>query len=385
MEQSAVTLRRTALYGAHRALGARFVDFAGWEMPVQYTGLLEEHRRVRSACGLFDVSHMGEIELRGRGALEAMQVLGTNDLGRISEGRCQYTLLCYPTGGVVDDCIVYMFSAERLLVCVNASNTEKVYGWFLEAGLGDVSIRDVSGAYAQLALQGPSSEAVLSRVASFDPSALRGFHFLEGAVAGRGAMVSRTGYTGEDGFEIYTSPDDARGVWDALLDAGGPFGILPAGLGARDTLRLEMAYPLYGHELSSSITPLEAGLERFVALRKDDFIGREALLEQKARGLERTLCGLVLRGRGVPREGCPVRMGGKERGRVTSGTLSPSLGRGIALAFLPPQMSAPGTEAEIMIRDRPFAAEVVETPFYRRETLRAHALGKTGTDPLVQH
>ncbi len=370
-----MTLRRTSLYERHRALGARFVDFAGWEMPVQYTGLMEEHLRVRQSCGLFDVSHMGEIEITGPGALGAVQSLGTNDIEKASDGQCQYTLLCYPTGGVVDDCIVYRYSEERFLICVNASNTKKVYEWFLEVDPPDVSIKDVSADYCQIALQGPASAAVLGPLAGFDPAGMKGFHFTEGTVAGRPALVSRTGYTGEDGFEIYTAPEDGPPVWDALMKTGEGLGILPIGLGARNTLRLEMGYPLYGHELSAEITPLEAGLSRFVALDKPGFIGADVLRAEREEGVKKTLVGFVLTGNGVPRDGYPVVIDGEEAGYVTSGTLSPSLRVGIGMAFVPPGAAKPGTPIEVLIRKKAFGAKVVKTPFYRRDAHKKQVSG----------
>jgi aminomethyltransferase len=336
-------------------------------MPVQYTGLMEEHLRVRQACGIFDVSHMGEIEISGPGALEAVQRLGTNDISKARDGQCQYTLLCYPTGGVVDDCIVYRYSDERFLICVNASNTEKVFKWFLEVDPPRVSIRDVSSDYCQIALQGPASVGVLGPIAGFDPAGIRGFHFMEGTVAGRPAIISRTGYTGEDGFEIYAAPADGPAIWDAIMEAGSSAGILPIGLGARNTLRLEMGYPLYGHELSAEITPIEAGLGRFVALEKDDFIGADVLRAQCAKGVKKTLVGFVLKGNGIPRDGYPVAVDGKVVGSVTSGTLSPCLRQGLGMAFVPPALGALGTAIDIIIRKKPFGAEVVKKPFYRKK------------------
>ncbi len=362
-----MTLKRTSLFERHKALGARFVDFAGWEMPVQYTGLMEEHLRVRETCGLFDVSHMGEILITGPGALKAVQLFGTNDIRKAVDGQCQYTILCYPSGGVVDDCIVYRYSDERFLICVNASNTEKVYKWFLEVDPPDVTIKDVSSDYCQIALQGPASVEVLGPLTDFDPAGIKGFHFIEGSVAGKEAIISRTGYTGEDGFEIYAAPGDGPAIWDAIMDSGRGARILPIGLGARNTLRLEMAYPLYGHELSKDITPIEAGLRRFVGLDKDEFLGHETIRAQCSDGLQKTLVGFILNGPGVPRDGYSVGVAGKEVGRVTSGTLSPSLKRGLGMAFVPPGMSAPGTAIDIIIRGKVFGAEVVKMPFYRKK------------------
>ena len=256
------------------ALGARFVDFGGWEMPVQYTGIIDEHHAVRQRAGLFDVSHMGEIELRGPRALAACQALTVNDVGRLRDGQAQYSLLCLPSGGVVDDIIVHRIAPERLLLCVNAGNTEKDFAWIREHRDG-AEVVDRSAEFAQLALQGPRATDILMPVTDLPLQEIPSFSFREGQVAGRRALVAHTGYTGEDGWEIYCGAEEALAVWNALLDAGRPFGIAPAGLGARDTLRLERALPLYGHELTEETTPLEAGLGWVVRLNKGEFIGRD--------------------------------------------------------------------------------------------------------------
>lgn len=360
-------LKRTPLYEIHRDLGARLVDFAGWEMPVQYTGLMEEHRMVRSSAGLFDVSHMGEVEITGPGARDAVQHLFTNDVDKVKSGQCQYTLLCYPTGGVVDDCIVYRFSDERFLVCVNASNTEKAFRWMKENAPKGAAVTDVSSGYAQLAVQGPNAEHFIEHMVNIDLTELKPFHFAVTGVLGFEAIVSRTGYTGEDGFEIYLDPEGAPKVWQAMLAPDTSFGIAPAGLGARDTLRLEMGYPLYGHELDGSTTPVEAGLhKRFVSLDKD-FIGADVLRRQAAEGVGKTLVGFELTGAGVPRAGYKVRGGGRSVGTVTSGTHSPSLGKPIGMAYVDPELARPGTEIEVAIRNRNVSAVVVRTPFYKRK------------------
>ena len=280
-----MTLKRTPLYEAHRALNARFVEFAGYEMPVQYTGVIEEHLKVRSSAGLFDVSHMGEVEVKGPLALEALQKVTTNDLEKIGNGQCQYTPLCYPEGGVVDDVIVYRFSRERLLVCVNASNRAKDFAWLSE-NIKMAEVKDISDSYAQLAIQGPSSVEILKPLSEVDPASIKRFSFVEAKVAGLKAIVSRTGYTGEDGFEIYLPPEGAAAVWEAILKEGAGYSIAPAGLGARDTLRLEMGYPLYGHELTDKTTPIEAGLRRFVALDKPSFIGKDVLKREAEAGVQ---------------------------------------------------------------------------------------------------
>ncbi len=360
-------LKRTPLYETHKALGARIVEFAGWEMPVQYSGVIEEHLAVRNNCGLFDVSHMGEIEISGEDALAAVQRLITNDVERVVDGQCQYTAVCYPSGGVVDDCIVYRFDKKRFLICVNASNTEKAFKWMRENGQGAAAVRDVSASYAQLALQGPFSAEVLRPLLTIDPESIRHFHFAVTPIKGYDAIISRTGYTGEDGFELYFDPRGAVAIWQAIMEAGKKYGILPIGLGARDTLRLEMGYPLYGHELSETITPLEAGLKKYVRLEKPDFIGKDALVKQASGGLARTLVGIKMSDPGVPRAGYEIQKAGKKTGYVTSGTLSPSLKLGIAMCLVEPGLKEPGTELECVIRDRKAKAVVTKLPFYDKK------------------
>lgn len=366
-------LKRTPLYGTHKSLGARIVPFAGWEMPVQYSGVIDEHLAVRNACGLFDVSHMGEILITGPGAIKAVQRLGTNDIEKAVEGQCQYTPLCYADGGVVDDCIVYRFGPERFLVCVNASNTDKAFEWMRSEAGKIAAIRNVSADYAEIAIQGPFSAEILKKIIDKDPRPVKRYHFIEAKVAGCPAIVSRTGYTGEDGFEVYSAPDSAVKVWDALMDAGKDSGIKPAGLGARDTLRLEMGYPLYGHELSEKITPIEAGLGRFVALDKADFIGKEALKKQVEKGAGKAIIGFEMLEAGVPRQGYDVTALGVKLGEVTSGTHSPSLGRGVGMAYADASLISPGINIEIMVRGRAVKAKTVKTPFYSRQRVKTPA------------
>ena len=362
-----MTLRKTPLNAVHRALGARMVEFARWEMPVQYSGVVDEHLAVRSSCGVFDVSHMGEIEVRGPGALETVQRLTTNDASRMDVGRCQYTLLCLDGGGVLDDTVLYRLGGERFLFCVNASNTEKVLSWMVEHAGKGAEIRDRSEEFAQIALQGPRAADVLSRVADFDVETLKFYRFVTTVLFGSEAVVSRTGYTGEDGFEIYIEPRRARALWEALMEAGRSFSIKPVGLGARDTLRLEMGYPLYGHELDEETTPLEAGLERFVAFDKEDFMGRAALLARRGAGLKRRLVGFTMVGPGIPRRGYAVTRHGEEIGRVTSGTFSPSLKKPIGMAYIRNDGEEPCDSFHIVIRNREAAAVVTPPPFYRRK------------------
>lgn len=341
------------------------VDFAGWSMPVQYTSIVEEHKAVRQAAGLFDVSHMGQIHLRGPAALQAAERLVTRPLASLPPGRVRYALLCNESGGVVDDVTVYRMAEDHLFLCVNASNIEKDYRWLVRNTPAEAGVRDQSDATALLALQGPESTAILQELSSQDPGALKRYAFFRGQVAGHPAGVSRTGYTGSDGYEIYVNTEDAVAVFEAVLEAGRPRGLLPAGLGARDTLRLEAAMPLYGHELDDQTTPLEAGLARFVKLDGHDFIGAEALRKQAERGLERSLVGFVLEERGVARAGYPVARDGAEIGRVTSGAPSPTLRRSIGLAYVPVPLAAVGTPLDVVIRGKATPARVVETPFVK--------------------
>jgi len=363
-------LKKTPLNEAHRKLGARMVEFGGWEMPVQYRGVIDEHLAVRGAAGLFDVSHMGEIEVKGPGALAYIQELTVNDASRMVNGQVQYSALCYEHGGVVDDVTLYRFDQDHYLFCVNAANTEKDFAWMeevLEEGdFPGVSLRNVSDDFAQLALQGPAAPAILASVTETDLTKIAYYHFYEGLVAEVPTIISRTGYTGEDGFELYCAPDAVGRLWEALFEVGAPEGLVPVGLGARDTLRLEMKYALYGHELSPEISPLEAGLAWITKLEKPSFIGREALLRQKEAGVPRRLVGFRMTEAGVPRAEYPVFAGEKEVGCVTSGTMSPSLRVGIGLALVETACAAAGTPLQIGIRARRVGAEVVKTPFVKK-------------------
>ncbi len=356
---------RTPLYDAHLRAGARMVEFAGWEMPVQYAGLLAEHAAVRTQVGLFDVSHMGEVVFRGPKALAALQAVFTNDLSKVADGQAQYGCLCRESGGIVDDVVIYRRSAEDLLVCVNAGNRQKDHEW-LAGHAGGADVKNESDEWGQLALQGPLAAQLLQRLCDVNLSQVKTYRFAPGKVAGRPCLVARTGYTGEDGFELFCRAEDATPLWDALLEAGKPEAIQPAGLGCRDSLRLEMAYRLYGSDMDDDATPLEAGLGWVVKLDKGDFVGRDALLRQKAAGLSRKLVGFQLSQAGIARHGYPVVQDGREIGVVTSGTKSPSLGTSIGLAYLPPALAAEGSTFAVDIRGRPVAATVVKTPFYVR-------------------
>ncbi len=355
-------LLRTALYQRHVQLGARRVPFAGWEMPVQYRGIVAEHQAVRTSAGLFDVSHMGEIRIWGPGALATLDRLLCNDPRRLAVGQALYTPMCRPNGGVLDDLVVCRLGEDRYLLVVNASRREVDSQWVRDHAR-DCRVRDVSFFTSLLALQGPRAQELLQRLTEFDLSGLPRFRLTPPIrVAGVRAVVSRTGYTGEDGFEILTDWLDAPRVWDALVELGAT----PCGLGARDTLRLEAGYLLYGQDMDESTTPLEAGLGWTVKLEGREFVGAGALRRQKAEGVRRRLCGLVLEGRAIARSGCAVLRDGEVVGRVTSGTFGPSVQRSIALAYLPTELSAAGTRVEVAVRDQRVAAEVASLPFYRR-------------------
>ncbi|HEY8153023.1 MAG TPA: glycine cleavage system aminomethyltransferase GcvT [Myxococcota bacterium] len=358
-------LLRTPLYETHRRLGARMVEFAGFEMPVQYTSILEEHAAVRERAGLFDVSHMGQIELEGAAAIETAERLLTRPVASLALGRVRYALLCNPEGGVIDDVTFYRLAPEALLICVNAANIEKDWRWIAGHSPPEAGARNRSDETGLLALQGPLAAQVLAKLASPAATTLARWAFARLEVAGRPALVSRTGYTGADGFEIYTASADVVAVFEALLAEGGPLGLLPVGLGARDTLRLEAAMPLYGHELDETTSPLEAGLGRYLKLARGGFIGAEAIARRHAAGDPRQLVGFELLGPGVARAEYPVAQGGRTVGRVTSGGPSPTLGKSIGLAYVPPELAAPGTPLEILIRGRACAARVVETPFVK--------------------
>jgi aminomethyltransferase len=373
--EARTALRRTPLYDLHRELGAKLIDFGGWEMPVQYAGILEEHRAVRERVGIFDVSHMGELELTGEDALASLQWLTPNDVGRLADGRCHYTAFLTEKGTFVDDLLVYRKRQDSWLLVVNASNTPKDFEWARAHSRGGVRVDDASDRYALIAVQGPRAAALLARLAADDPSDLAYYAFRETSVAGFPSLVSRTGYTGEDGFEIYLAPEGAEPVFRRLLEEGRAEGAAPCGLGARDTLRLEARMALYGNDIDETVTPWEADLGWIVKMEKGDFVGREALARQKAVGVPRKLVGFEMVDRGIARHGYPARTS-RGDGVVTSGTHSPTLGKPIGLALLPTAASAVGTGFEVDIRGRAARAQVVETPFYKR------AKPVLGSDPL---
>lgn len=362
---------RTPLHGEHVALGGKMVPFAGFSMPVQYpTGITAEHQAVRTAAGLFDVSHMGELEVRGPGARDFVQRVTTNDVDRLEVGQAQYSTLLNDDGKILDDLLVYRFH-DRYMLVVNASNREKDLAWISRfAHDHEIELDDRSDAISLLALQGPKAEAILDRLTDHDLPSILYYRFSEGEVAGRPAVISRTGYTGEDGFELYVDAADAASLWRALLEAGSPEGLIPAGLGARDSLRLEMGFALYGNDLDEEHTPLEAGLGWVVKMGKGDFVGRDALARQKEAGIQRRLAGFRLLERGFPRRGYAIRSESGD-GAVTSGVSSPSTGDGIGLGYMPVDVARPGSRIEVVIRDRPVPAEVVRPPFYTEGTARS--------------
>ena len=360
------TGRRTPLYDEHVRAGAKIVDFVGWAMPMYYRGIVGEHRLVREAVGLFDVSHMGEFVLTGADALASLDRIVTNRVGALTEGRVQLSLMCNEDGGILDDLLVYRLPGRYMLV-VNAANREKDLAWVRDHVQGDTHVEDVSDETALVAVQGPASEDVLGRVADADVASLPYYYSAAVTVAGRETLVSRTGYTGEDGFEIYCAPDDASSVWGALLEAGAGSGIEPVGLGARDTLRLEMGYALYGSEMDETRTPVEAGLLWITKLDKGDFIGREVIAARKEKGPHERLVGFELLDRGVPRKDQRIVAGGEPVGLVTSGSYSPSLDKGIGLGYVPPGV---GDAIEVAVRARIIPARIVGLPLYREGSVR---------------
>ena len=359
-------LRATPLNSVHRALGAKLVDFGGWEMPVQYSGILDEHQAVRNSVGIFDVSHMGEIEIRGREAQQLAEFATTNQVAKLKIGQAQYSGLLYEHGGFVDDILVHRVAGDHYFLCVNASNQEKDFEHIRKLNRFDAEVIFASERYAQIAVQGPKALATLQKLTPVDLSAIGYFWFADGNVDNAAARIARTGYTGEDGFELYLAAEEAECIWNRLLKAGEEFGIKPCGLGARNTLRLEAKMALYGHEIDASISPLEAGLDWIVKLEKGEFIGRDALRRQRETGIKRKLVGFEMRGRGIGREGYEVFLGGAPAGWVTSGSPSPTLNKNIGLCYLPAGKAQPGSAIQVMIRNQPVDAVTVETPFYKR-------------------
>jgi aminomethyltransferase len=368
VEGIGMTARRTPLYETHVKYGGKIVEFGGWLLPVQYAGILDEHKTVREKAGLFDVSHMGEVLVKGPDALPFLQRLVTNDIAQITDNQVQYSPMCYQDGGTVDDLLIYKRAQDEYFLVINAANTEKDWRWLQDNSAGyQLELTNLSAATAELALQGPLAETILSKLTTAALAKLQYYWFIpEAEVAGRQVMISRTGYTGEDGFEIYCNPDDAVVLWEKIMEAGQPYGLQPAGLGCRDTLRFEATLPLYGHELSPAITPLEAGLSKFISLDKGEFNGREALVQQQQTGVTRKLVGFELTGRGIPRAEYPVVCEGRQIGVVTTGSYAPTLDKNMGLALVSAEYAEIGRQFAIEIRGKQIPAQVIPKPLYRR-------------------
>lgn len=354
---------KTPLNQIHKDMGAKMTDFGGWEMPVEYTGIIEEHKAVRNKCGLFDVSHMGEILISGENAAKSLQKIITNDLQKLEIGKIIYTLICNQDGGIIDDLLVYSLRANEYLLVVNASNIEKDFNWIKKHVLEKTEVENLSNQYAMFALQGPESKKILTQLTDIDLNSLDYYRFRQAKVAGIQMIISRTGYTGELGYELYFKPAEAEKIWDQLLEAGSDFGLKLCGLGARDTLRLEKMYPLYGNDIDESTNPYEAGLAWVVAVNKGDFIGRKELVKQKKCCCQRKLTAFIITGRGVARHGYKIYANQEKIGEVTSGSYSPTLEESIGLAYIKTEYTEPGTEIKIEVRNRKVKAEVVKGPF----------------------
>ncbi|CAN5715367.1 glycine cleavage system aminomethyltransferase GcvT [soil metagenome] len=372
MTAPALELKKTPLNATHRRLGGRMVDFGGWEMPVQYpAGTIEEHLRTRRHAGLFDVSHMGEIDVRGPGSIAFINSITSNDASKLIDGQAQYSALTTPQGAVIDDLLVYRFAADQLTLVVNAGTTIKDWDWITSQPRDEsVELKNVSSEYCQLALQGPDALQILQKLTDLPLEEIKYYHFEHGEVDGVAAIVSRTGYTGEDGFEVYAAAEKAGQLWDKILDAGNtgsPDGVLPCGLAARNTLRLEAAMALYGHEIDETTTLLEANLCWICKLNKGDFVGRAALAKQKEEGVKRRLVGFETTERGIARDGQEVVVDGARVGRVTSGSPAPFLKKNLGLAYVPVALAGEGQQIHIDVRGRLVGAQIIKTPFYKRE------------------
>jgi len=360
-------MKRTRLNANHRKLGAKIIEFFGWEMPVEFKGIIEEHLAVRKQAGLFDVSHMGEIVIHGKQALDFVQYLTPNDAARLTTDKSQYSALTTPKGTFIDDLLVYCLAEDKYLLVVNAANSDKDYDWILSHKKGfDVEVENKSDDHTQLALQGPNAVEILEPLTEINLEEMKPFRFSWGKVAGIDVLVSRTGYTGEDGFEIYTLSGQPEIIWEAILEKGKDFGLLPVGLGARDTLRLEAKLMLYGNDIDETTTVLEADLGWLIKFKKGDFLGRDALLRQKEEGIKRKIMGFELSEKGIARPHYPVFLEGKKISDVRSGSFSPYLKKSIGLTYLPMDNTEAGTEFEIEIRGKMVKARVVPTPFYKR-------------------
>lgn len=361
-------MKKTPLYDEHLRLGGKIVDFAGWALPVQYSGIVAEHHAVRQAAGLFDVSHMGEVLVTGPEARDALQYMTCNDVATLLPGRAQYNAIINDQGGVVDDIIIYCYSTERYFVCVNASNTDKDFAWFTAHNKHRAHFENLSPSYGQIALQGPKSAQILGSLeGAASMATLSYFHFADGELFGIPVIVARTGYTGEDGFEIFVPWDATAALWNRLLEAGAPHGLIPAALGARDSLRLEACYPLHGHELSDEISAIESGLGWIVKPEKGEFIGRSILARQMKEGAPRALIGYFLDDAGIARQGDVVfSTNGEQIGVTTSGTKTPTIGRALGLALVATKSSAVGTRIELEVRGKRLGGHIVKRPFYKK-------------------
>ena len=368
-DSAAVRLKRTPLFEEHHRLGARLVEFSGWEMPVQYSSILEEHDAVRTRAGLFDVSHMGEFKVQGADALAFLQQLVPNDVSRLALQQALYSQLCLPDGGVIDDLLIYSLAEQHYMLVVNAGNIEKDLAWVKEQAkhFEQVTVIDQSDTTSLLALQGPAAVAILQPLTEVDLAAIRYYHCQPGQVAGINCLISRTGYTGEDGFELYCAPVDVVALWNKLLEVGKPHGLLPAGLGARDTLRLEAGMCLYGHELDEQTNPLEARLGWSVKLNKENFIGRDALLRVKEQGPTKLLVGIEMLERGIPRGGYAIYQDEQRIGTLTSGAPGPSIHKNIGMGYVQANAATMGQPVQIDIRGKRVAAQIVALPFYKRK------------------
>ena len=360
-------LNKTPLYSLHKDLGAKMAEFGGWEMPIEYLGIIQEHMAVRQAAGLFDISHMGQILIDGPESLNLLQHVTCNDVSRLKDQQVQYSALLYPEGTFVDDILVHKVGPNSYLLCVNASNSNKDFRWISHHNRFDAVVSNLSPNYAQLALQGPKAASVLQALVDIDLGKIKYYWLGLGRIQKVDCLFTRTGYTGEDGFEIYCEPEAARQLWELILKSGQKQGVIPAGLGARNTLRLEAKMALYGHEISDKITAWEADLGWIVKLDKGDFVGREALVRQKEAGIQKKLVGFEMTGKGIGRDGYPVLLGGVQAGSVTSGCPSPFLKKNIGLAYVPVANSQIGTSIEIQVRSQLCSAKIVETPFYKRK------------------
>ncbi|NMM65283.1 glycine cleavage system aminomethyltransferase GcvT [Clostridium sp. P21] len=361
-------LKKTPLFNVYPRYGGKIIDFAGWALPVQYQGIIVEHEAVRNAAGIFDVSHMGEVEIKGKDAFKFVQNLITNDASILEDNQALYTPMCYEHGGTVDDILVYKYADDYFYLVINAGNIDKDFKWMIDnKGNFDVSIENISPNICEFAIQGPKAQKILQKIVNVDLSDIKFFYCKRNVkVNNIDCMISRTGYTGEDGFEVFCSDKDGENIWVKLLEIGKEDGLIPVGLGCRDTLRFEVCLPLYGNELAEDISPLEAGIGFFVKLNKDKFIGKEALLKQKSKGLKRKLIGFEMKDRGIPRHGYKVQIEGQEIGYVTTGYKSPSLNKNIGLALIKAEYANLGKEIEIVIRNKSAKAEIIDKKFYKK-------------------